>query len=734
MPGEEIITIVNNSGKIISTGRQLMGIFKDAKATYRERKEAAKAERDYQNGNYSSGGRGSRGEVHITVPRGGRGYDDYDARKKLDGGEIRNRKLLGDGGRRKSHDDDTRSFASRYTSASRNKSHRKRSSSQAPTPSTALTVDNLKTYTEISATAPSKPPKGYTKDLELAGGRPTLNHANTMPASPTFDVAASGSGSNSRSRNPFNRRQSEQQPPSSSDRHRHGTRGRDSRDHDLAYGDLPPDLHLRSSLDRGRHRASHDYPLPPNGIPTFPPSPQGPNDEPAQKEALDLISRIESFLLEAHCLQASASCMIENLQQNPEAAAAVALSLAELSAIIGKMSPAFLAFLKGGSPAIYALLCSPQFLIGTGIAAGVMVVMFGGWKIIRRIAQGGAKQKEVGMGGVEMNAVSGNGAAGGNGMGVRGFDAGARAGGIGQEDALVLDEELSTIECWRRGIVVTGEEEAEVELRSPEADKALRQKYKDEVGVGGGEVSPDDSVSQVGLARRTTTVKKEYRPSGLRERLRDAVGGHSSSSADKEKDRDSKEKEKEKERKRRDEIDVPDRKSSSRSDKKTTASEVGTQISHRSSRSHAHRGDRTSTRDKDSTKDRDTRSEVSRSKLDREREKDSERRERKSASSRVGTSSSKEVNTGAGNDDGDSMGKKKSNMIKSLFKRMKDREDEKVASAGAGTKEKERERERERERDRGERDRGERERERRTSKEERGHGERHVRRAASVAN
>ncbi|CCC05079.1 hypothetical protein SMACR_07735 [Sordaria macrospora] len=726
MPGEEIITIVNNSGKIISTGRQLMGIFKDAKATYRERKEAAKAERDFNNGSYSSGR--SRGEVHITVPRGGRGYDEYDSRgpvKKLDGGNIRDRKLLGDsnGGRRKSHDDDTRSFASKHTSASRSKSHRgKRSSSQAPTPSTALTVDNLKTYTEISSTAPSKPPKGYSKDLELAGGRPTLNHANTMPASPTFDVAASGS----RSRNPFNRRQSEA-PPSSS-----RNRSSRDRDHDLAYGDLPPDLHLRDDLDRGRHRSSYDninrsYPVPPPGIPTFAPdfSPQ----EPEQKEALDLISRIESFLLEAHCLQASASCMIENLQQNPEAAAAVALSLAELSAIIGKMSPAFLAFLKGGSPAIYALLCSPQFLIGTGIAAGVMVVMFGGWKIIRKITQGNAKQKEAA---VEMNAVSGNGATNGNGMGMgaMGFNAGARAGAAagGHDDALVLDDDLSTIECWRRGIVVTGEEEAEVELRSPEADKALRQKYKDEVQVHG-EVSPDDSVSQVGLARRTTVKKeKEYRPSGLRERLRDAVGGHSSSDKS-DKERDAKEKEKERDskdksssRRHRDDLDIPDRKSSR--DKKdkavTSSSEVGasSQVSYRSSRSH-----RTSTRSEAGG--------GSRSKLDREREKDTKDRERKSAS-RVGTSSSKEVNL----DDGDSAGKKKSNMIKSLFKKMKDKEDEKIATKEREERrDRDRERERERERDGGKERDGkdrERERERRTSKE--GHGERHVRRAASVAN
>ncbi|EAA31070.1 hypothetical protein GE21DRAFT_8570 [Neurospora crassa] len=685
MPGEEIITIVNNSGKIISTGRQLMGIFKDAKATYRERKEAARAERDFQNGSYSSGR--SRGEVHITVPRG-RQYDEYDSPgpiKTLDGGSIRDRKLIGNSsGRRKSHDDDTRSFASRYTSTSRSKSHRKRSSSQAPNPSTALTEGNLKTYTEISATAPSKPPKGYSKDLELAR-RPSLNHANTMPASPTFDVAASGS----RSRNPFHRRQTET-PSSSKNKNR-------DRDQDLAYGDLPPDLHLRDDLNRGRYRSSHDsmnhsYPVPPQGIPTFAPdfTPQ----EPEQKEALDLISRIESFLLEAHCVQASASCIIENLQQNPEAAAAVALSLAELSAMIGKMSPAFLAFLKGGSPAIYALLCSPQFLIGTGIAAGVMVVMFGGWKIIRKITQGNAKQKEAA---VEMNAVSGNGTA----MGAMGFDAGARAGAAagGHEDALVLDEELSTIECWRRGIVVTSEEEAEVELRSPEADKALKQKYKEEVV----EVSPDDSVSQVGLARRTT-VKKEHKPSGLRERLREAVGGHSDKERDgkdKERERDSKDKTSSS-RRHRDDLDIPDRKSS-RDKKDKATSEVGasSQVSYRSSRSH-----RTSARSEAGG------GSSSRSKLDREREKDTKDRERKSAS-RVGTSSSKEANL----DDGDSA-KKKGNMIKSLFKKMKDKEDEKIA-----TKERE---------ERRERDGKDKERERRTSKE--GHGERHMRRAASVAN
>lgn len=137
----------------------------------------------------------------------------------------------------------------------------------------------------------------------------------------------------------------------------------------LAYGSIPPDLADRVDLD--------------------------PAYQAAEKEtkARNLVGKIEDLLVEAQCLHHTATHIIEHLQGKPEAAAAVALTLAELSALLGKMSPSFLAVIKGGSPAIFALLASPQFLIAAGLTVGVTVVMFGGWKIIKRIKE--AKEAEA---------------------------------------------------------------------------------------------------------------------------------------------------------------------------------------------------------------------------------------------------------------------------------------------------------------------------------------------------
>jgi hypothetical protein len=117
-------------------------------------------------------------------------------------------------------------------------------------------------------------------------------------------------------------------------------------------------------------------------------------DEVNQIEVAQTMSRLDKLLLEAHCVQHSASAMISNLQANPEAMAAVALTLAELSNLLAKMSPSIIASLRVGSPAIFALLASPQFLIAGGVALGVTVVMFGGFKIIKKI-QANAEAKRI---------------------------------------------------------------------------------------------------------------------------------------------------------------------------------------------------------------------------------------------------------------------------------------------------------------------------------------------------
>jgi hypothetical protein len=372
-------------------------------------------------------------------------------------------------------------------------------------------------------------------------------------------------------------------------------------DMDLAYGDVPPDLASRVDLEPAHKHAESVKP-----------------EDPQEAQALTLMDRIEDFLEEAHCVHHTASSMIENLQRKPEAAAAVALSLAELSALVGKMSPAFLGFLKGGSPAVFALLASPQFLIGAGVAVGVTVVMFGGWKIVKNIKDSaiGTKTLEAPL---EMRAVAAP-----PGAADRALPAPPAAGGggsaTGYDEALVLRdvEELSTIESWRRGVSFDDDgESADVELMSRAAERVLKEKHNRDLD----EVKPCDSVSQVSQARsdRSRRSSRSHRSSGGRSQY---------SRRDREED-----------------VDVPERRSS-RKEKDGGASEAGSERSHRShrsSRSHHHEG-----------------SSVSRS---------------SKHSSKIGL---KVIEEGDGDDSGSAAGKpkeKKRDMIKQLFKMKKDKED-----------------------------------------------------------
>lgn len=169
-------------------------------------------------------------------------------------------------------------------------------------------------------------------------------------------------------------------------------------DMDLAYGDIPPPLPAKR-YDDG--------------------------------ELKEKASKITMLLEEANCLQYSVTQTIENLQKNPEALAAVSLTLAEISSIVGKMGPGVLLTLKGSFPAVAALLLSPQFMIAGGVAVGVTIVALGGYKIIKKI-QADKEKEAVAM------PMTGRGR----------VDSGA--------DLNQLDElepaELSRVEMWRRGI------------------------------------------------------------------------------------------------------------------------------------------------------------------------------------------------------------------------------------------------------------------------------------------
>lgn len=343
---------------------------------------------------------------------------------------------------RYAQDDGVSQTSSRRSHRSKHsRSSRHRSASQSRP---ALTVGNLRTHSEVSSVAPSRPPDAYrspyaeTAPRDMALSRPTLVHAATMPMQ--TEVMAPVPVQNTY----VQRSRSDPALPEMGKKK--------EIDMDLAYGNVPPDLADRVDLDPA-HKAVEK-----------------------EEKARTLMEKIEDLLMEAECVHHTATYIIEHLQAKPEAAAAVALALAELSALLGKMSPAFLAVIKGGSPAIFALLASPQFLIAAGLTVGVTVVMFGGWKIIKRIKQAQEAETAARMAPLAFEAHPS--------QPEEELEQPVHAqyppseGSQGFDEALIVEEELSTIETWRRGIAAFGEDEmADLELISPEADRAIRSQY-----------------------------------------------------------------------------------------------------------------------------------------------------------------------------------------------------------------------------------------------------------------
>jgi hypothetical protein len=108
--------------------------------------------------------------------------------------------------------------------------------------------------------------------------------------------------------------------------------------------------------------------------------------KPADEAELNgLVAKAKFLLEEADCVQHTATATMTHLQKNPDAMAAVALTLAEISNVASRMAPGILASLKASAPTVFALLSSPQFLMAAGVGVGVTIVMFGGYKIIKKL-------------------------------------------------------------------------------------------------------------------------------------------------------------------------------------------------------------------------------------------------------------------------------------------------------------------------------------------------------------
>ncbi|KAF2239620.1 hypothetical protein EV356DRAFT_528202 [Viridothelium virens] len=274
------------------------------------------------------------------------------------------------------------------------------------------------------------------------------------------------------------RRHSYQQNQQQQAQQHHARSNSDSHiDMDLAYGELPPPLPARPYSDTQELRGK--------------------------------MTKLQTLLDEANCLQHSVTAMIANLERNPDALAAVALTLAEVSSLVGKMAPGALAAMKGSFPAVVALLASPEFMIAAGVGVGITVVALGGYKIIKKIRQ---RREDGGKGEDGEGEVEAEGST-------------EELRELQQE----VDSDVSRIEVWRRGIADLEAESVgtsvDGELVTPQARRQLieegKLKLEDLKDHDRSETKKSKGKSSAGKSGKTSKTKsrsKERRePSKLRQ-------------------------------------------------------------------------------------------------------------------------------------------------------------------------------------------------------------------------
>jgi len=104
-----------------------------------------------------------------------------------------------------------------------------------------------------------------------------------------------------------------------------------------------------------------------------------------------LLLQLQATIDELSCWSAGIGALISELQKVPDTLAVVGLTLAEVSALVAKVSPAAIMGLKTLFPMIFALLGSPQFVVLAGVGAAATVIVLGGYKIIKNVVGGAAK-------------------------------------------------------------------------------------------------------------------------------------------------------------------------------------------------------------------------------------------------------------------------------------------------------------------------------------------------------
>ena len=342
----QTVTIVNKSGKIVSTSKHLVNVFNEAKSAYSERKA----------------------EIYATRKKESESKEkERKARKQLEALTL-------------DDEDDRKSQVSRRSS--RRGSDDGRSVRRKPVPSQAGTRPPVERGVSDSFYANDRPPHTSHRPSPLRKDS-GLIYDNDEPQIGEL-MRRNTDGMQLKSQRPTTPRR---------------RASYDDIDMDLAYGELPPPL------------------------------PESRRED--QLELKEKMSYLQRLLDEGNCMQHSVTAIIDNLQKNPDALAAVALTLAEISNIAAKMAPGALTAMKGSFPAIMALLASPQFAIAAGVGVGVTIIAFGGYKIIKKIKANKSEEKLIEAG------VPGEAALG------------PVEGPLEEEDQL---REISRIEMWRRGI------------------------------------------------------------------------------------------------------------------------------------------------------------------------------------------------------------------------------------------------------------------------------------------
>jgi hypothetical protein len=360
----QTIAIVDKSGKVVSTTKQLRNVFKEAKMAYQERKADITAERKMREERElrkaikaMSVADESRSDVSRSQSRShrheGHGTRETELRSRSNGGEHRH----SSGSVRSGHS--SPSSPALQHSPARSPLSRHASSHTSPN------LENNHDYYAAAGSSRSNAGHAPTElirrrtDLELIASSKSPRPLHRTNTSPTFETHI---------------------------------------DMDLAYGEFHPEVISPRGLALTKANQN-------------------------KEELNSLVLKCKMLLDEANCAQHSIKAVMAHLQKNPDAMAAVALTLAEISNIVTKMAPGALTMLKASAPTVFGLLAAPEFLIAVGLGVGLTVVMFGGYKIIKKIKAARDADSESNLTG--------------------------RKGGV---DEMIDVEELSRIECWRRGI------------------------------------------------------------------------------------------------------------------------------------------------------------------------------------------------------------------------------------------------------------------------------------------